>query len=59
MSANAISFGSDLMMKCQTFSQLNSKKWYCLAPMGQQEPVSHYFIIRHIHMEDIQWSEDN
>jgi hypothetical protein len=39
MTANAISFGSDLMMKCQTFCQLQTKNWHGLAPMGQQEPA--------------------
>jgi hypothetical protein len=54
MTANAISFGSGLMMKCQTFSQLQPQNWHGLAPMGQQEPASHFNITNQTHMEDIQ-----
>jgi hypothetical protein len=40
---NAISFGSDLLIKSHTFSfsQLQYKNWHGLAPMGHQEPASH------------------
>jgi hypothetical protein len=30
-----ISFGSDLLAKCQSFSQLQSKNWYAMSPMAQ------------------------
>jgi hypothetical protein len=57
MTANAISFGSGLMMKCQTFCQeLQPQNWHGLAPMGQQEPASLFNITNQTHMKDIQWS---
>jgi hypothetical protein len=59
MTANAISFGSDLMMKCQSFSQLWPINWHGLAPMGQQETASHYFMMHNIHIDNIQWSGGN
>jgi hypothetical protein len=37
MIADGISFGSDLLTKCQTFSHLLPKNQNGLAPMGQQD----------------------
>jgi hypothetical protein len=45
--------------KFQTFSQLRSKTWHGLAPMGQQEPASHCNTTYETVMEDMQWSGGN
>jgi hypothetical protein len=59
MHANQISFGSDLLAKCQTFSQPQSENWNGLTPMGQKEPAPHCNITYQTNMEDIQWSGGN
>jgi hypothetical protein len=59
MAANGMSFGCNLLANCQTFSQLQSKNWHGLTPMGQQEPASHCIITYQTHMEDIHLSEGN
>jgi hypothetical protein len=41
MTANGISFGPDLLPKCQTFSQAAAQYWHGLTPMAIQEPASH------------------
>jgi hypothetical protein len=35
---NGISFGPDLLAKCQTFSPVMSKNWHGMTPMAHQEP---------------------
>jgi len=59
MNANWISFGSDLLAKCQTFSQPQSKNWHGLTPMVHQEPAPHHNITYQAHMEGNQWSGGN
>jgi hypothetical protein len=61
MTANWISFGLDLLEKCQTFtfSKPQSKNWHGLAPMGHKQPAPHCNITYQTHMEDIQWSGGN
>ncbi len=59
MTANGITYGSDLLIKCHNFSQLQPKNWHGLAPMGQQEPASLFNNTNQTHMEDIQWSGCN
>jgi hypothetical protein len=59
MTVDRMSFGSDLLAKCQTFSQLQSKNWNGLTPMGHKEPAPHCNITYQTHIEDIQWSGGN
>jgi hypothetical protein len=59
MIANGISFGPDLLAKCQTFSPAAAKYWHGLAPMAIQEPASHLNFTYQAHLEDIQWSAGN
>jgi hypothetical protein len=59
MTANGISFGADLLAKCQTFSQVLCKNWHGMTPMGHEEAAAHLNITDQTHMEDIQWSGGN
>jgi hypothetical protein len=54
MTANGISPGPDMLVKCQTFSQVLSKNWHGLTPMAHQEPAAHLNNTYQTHVKDIQ-----
>jgi hypothetical protein len=49
MAANGMSFGYDLVANCQISTQMGSKIWHGLTPIGQQESAPHCIITYQTH----------